>query len=71
MPIQSSEFNSATDASGNVYIADGQIYVFDKTGKKTGTIEVPERPVTICFGGKDNKTLFVTTNTSLYSVRMP
>lgn len=65
------EFNSAVDASGNLYIADGQIYIFDKTGKKTGTIEVPERPVTICFGGKDNKTLFVTTNTSLYSVQAP
>jgi len=65
------EFNSATDASGNVYIADGQINVFDQTGKKTGTIEVPERPVTICFGGKDKKTLFVTTNTSLYSVQVP
>jgi sugar lactone lactonase YvrE len=33
-------------------------------------IEVPERPTTIQFGGKDNKTLFITTRKSLYSVRI-
>lgn len=64
------EFNSAVDADGNVYVVDGQVYIFNKEGKRTGEIEVPERPVTICFGGKDNKTLFITTNTSLYSVEV-
>lgn len=64
------EFNSAVDANGNVYVVDGQVYIFNKEGKRIGEIEVPERPVTICFGGKDSKTLFITTNTSLYSVAM-
>jgi hypothetical protein len=62
------EFNSAVDGNGNVYVADGQVYIFNKEGKRVGEIEVPERPVTICLGGKDNKTLFITTNTSLYCV---
>lgn len=62
------EFNSAVDANENVYVADGQVYIFNKEGKRIGEIEVPERPVTICFGGKDNKTLFITTNASLYCV---
>ena len=44
--------------------------VFDKAGKKIGTIEVPERPANVCFGGKDRKTLFITARTGFYSVRM-
>ncbi|HWB61251.1 MAG TPA: SMP-30/gluconolactonase/LRE family protein, partial [Chthoniobacteraceae bacterium] len=54
---------------GNVYIAAGNIFVYDKTGKKIDTIEVPERPASIVFGGKDGKTLFITARTSLYSVQ--
>lgn len=62
------EFSSAVDDNGNVYIADGQIYIYDKTGKLIGDIVVPERPATIVFGGNDNKTLFVTGRTALYSI---
>jgi sugar lactone lactonase YvrE len=60
------EYNCTTDAAGNVYIADGQIYVYDANGKQTGIIKVPERPVTICVGGKDGKSLFITTRSSLF-----
>ena len=31
-------------------------------------IQSPERPLTICFGGKNNSMLFITTGTSLYCV---
>jgi hypothetical protein len=58
------------DSRGNVYIAAGQIYVYDPAGKLIGTIEVPERPVQLVFGGRDGKTLFIAARTSLYSVRM-
>ena len=34
----------AVDAQGNVYIAAGQIYVYDPAGTLIDTIEVPERP---------------------------
>ena len=64
------EFGSAVDSEGNVYVADGQIYVYDKTGKEISMIEVPERPTTIQFGGKDGNTLFITGRSALYSVRI-
>ena len=68
--IEQAEFGSALDGNGNVYVADGHVYVFDKNGKKTGKIEVPERPASIQFGGKDGKTLFIAARSSLYSVRI-
>jgi len=59
----------ATDSHGNVYVAAGQIYVYDPAGKWIDTIEVPERPVQLMFGGEDRKTLFIAARTSLYSLR--
>jgi hypothetical protein len=64
------EFCSTQDNQGNVYIADGDIYIFDKEGKQTGMIQIPERPSTLVFGGKDRKTLFVTGRSSFYSVNI-
>ncbi len=63
------EFSSAIDESGNVFIADGQIYVYNPEGKEISTIEVPERPSSIHFGGKDEKTLFVVSRSSLYRIK--
>ena len=60
----------AVDAKGNVYIAAGQIYVYDPSGKQIDTIEVPERPLQLVFGGKDGQTLFIPARSSLYAVRM-
>lgn len=62
------EFSSVADKSGNVYIADGDIYVFDKSGNQTGMIRVPERPSGLAFGGKDKNTLFVTGRSALYCI---
>ena len=59
----------AVDAGGNVYIAAGQVYVYDPSGKWIDTIEVPERPTQVAFGGKDGRTLFIAARTSLYAVR--
>jgi len=64
------EFTSATDTRGNVYIGDGQVYVYDSTGKQIKVIKVPERPTSLTFGGKDGKTLFVTGHGGLYEVGM-
>jgi hypothetical protein len=60
-----------TDGRGNVFIAAGQVYVYDPAGRLTGTIEVPERPIGLAFGGRDGQTLFILARTSLYSVRPP
>lgn len=58
------------DADGNVYIAAGQIYVYDPSGKLIGTIDVPERPSQLVFGGSDGKTLFIAARSSLYAVQV-
>jgi sugar lactone lactonase YvrE len=59
----------AVDAEGNVYLAAGQIYVYSPAGKWIDTIEVPERPLQLAFGGQDGATLFIAARTSLYAVR--
>ena len=60
----------AVDSRGNVYIAAGQIYVYERSGRLMATIEVPERPLQLVFGGADHQTLFIPARTSLYSLRM-
>ncbi len=64
------EFSTAVDKDGNVYVADGNIYVFNPEGKQIDYIEIPERPTTITFGGKEHNTLFVTTSGMLFKVNM-
>jgi gluconolactonase len=59
------------DAKGNLYITSALgLQVFDARGQALGIIEFPEQPANATFGGKDNKTLYVTARTSLYAVPM-
>jgi hypothetical protein len=58
----------AQDAEGNVYLAAGQIYIYSPAAKLLGTIDLPERPHDILFGGKDHRTLYMLSDHSLYSV---
>lgn len=64
------EFCSAVDDAGNIYIADGQIFIYNKEGKQIGEIDVPERPATITFGGANKNILFITCRSALYQVRI-
>jgi hypothetical protein len=57
----------ATGPDGKVYLAAGQIYVYHPDGTPAGEIDVPERPISIVFGGKEGRTLFILARTSLYS----
>ncbi|HEU4627920.1 MAG TPA: glycosyl hydrolase family 28-related protein [Steroidobacteraceae bacterium] len=57
-----------SDAAGRVYLANGQIFVYDANGKEVGRIDVPERPLQLVIGGADRRTLFILTHHSLYSV---
>ena len=59
----------AQDNEGNVYLAAGQVFVYNSAGKPIETIRVPERPLDLVFGGKDRRTLFILTHASLYAVR--
>jgi L-ascorbate metabolism protein UlaG (beta-lactamase superfamily) len=58
------------DNEGNIYLTTSAVTVYNKNGEKIESIEIPERPANVTFGGKDNQTLFITARTSLYSVRM-
>ncbi|MCU0771802.1 MAG: SMP-30/gluconolactonase/LRE family protein [Verrucomicrobia bacterium] len=56
------------DSRGRVYLAAGQVRVFDPRGRPLGVIEVPRRPTSLLLGGKDRKTLFITARSALYCV---
>lgn len=57
------------DTAGNVYIASGQIWIYDRKGNEIGELELPERPSSLAFGGPDKRTLFIGARSSLYSIR--
>jgi sugar lactone lactonase YvrE len=59
----------AVDGKGNVYIANGEIFVCDKTGRQIAEIDVPERPIDLVFGGKDHETLFILAHHALFAAR--
>jgi gluconolactonase len=73
---QKKEFCSAgsdgmtIDNEGNVYLTGSGVTVYNAKGEKIETIAVPERTSNVTFGGKDKNTLFITAQTSLYSVNM-
>ena len=58
------------DNKGNIYLTTSVVAIFNPAGEKIETIEVPERPSNVCFGGKGKKTLFITARSSLYSIDM-
>jgi hypothetical protein len=58
-----------TDTEGNVYLASGQVWIYDHNGKEIGVLELPERPGSLAFGGADKRTLFIGARSSLYSIR--
>lgn len=58
-----------SDAAGNLYIASGQVFIYDGAGQQIGVLEVPERPSSLAFGGPDGKTLFIGARSSLYAIR--
>ena len=59
------------DSEGNLYVTGpGGIWVATPEGEHLGTIEFPQAPANLCFGGEDYRTLFVTARTGLYSIRV-
>ncbi|MBT9330590.1 SMP-30/gluconolactonase/LRE family protein [Acidipila sp. 4G-K13] len=60
----------AVDGAGNVYIANGQIFVYNPAGRQIGRIDVPERPIDIIFGGSDHRTLFILAHHALFAVNV-
>jgi hypothetical protein len=64
------QYSSVTDKNGNLYIADGEIFVYDISGRHVKRIRLEERPISLAIGGKDFDMLFVTTSKSLYGIRI-
>ena len=59
------------DVEDNVYIAGaGGIWAVGPSGQHLGTLEFPELPSNLAFGGPRNMTLFVTARTGIYSIRV-
>ena len=59
------------DIENNMYVAGGGgIWAIDPSGKHLGTVEFPELPANLAFGGARNMTLFVTARTGIYSIRV-
>ena len=58
------------DVEGNVYLTGEGVFVYDSEGNRIDTIQIPERPANLCFGGKDRQTLYITARTSFYSLPM-
>ncbi len=60
----------ATDADGNVFLAAGDVRVYDRSGRFVETIPIPARPTQVVFGGPDGRTLFLPARDALYAVRV-
>jgi gluconolactonase len=59
------------DNEGNVYLTGKGVTVFNSAGEKIEHIDIEAGwTANVCFGGRDRQTLFITAQTSLYSVRM-
>jgi sugar lactone lactonase YvrE len=53
-----------------VYVANGQIFVYNPAGKLIGQIDVPERPIDIIFGCAGRRTLFILAHHALFAVKV-
>ncbi len=58
------------DASGRVYLANGQIFVYAPNGDPLQVIDVPDRPLQLLVGGADRRTLLILTHHALYSLSL-
>lgn len=57
------------DRRGNLFVVGpGGIWVWSPEGVHLGTIELPEQPANLSWGGKDNSWLFITATTSVYKI---
>ncbi|MEP9359932.1 glycosyl hydrolase family 28-related protein [Sphingomonas sp. KR3-1] len=58
----------ARAADGTLYVANGQVFVYDAGGKPIRRIDVPERPLQLVIGGAGGHTLFILAHHALYAV---
>ncbi|WP_446744905.1 SMP-30/gluconolactonase/LRE family protein [Silvibacterium acidisoli] len=55
------------DRAGHLFVTGPRgIWVWSQSGKHLGTIELPEQPANLSWGGKDDSTLYITATKSVY-----
>jgi gluconolactonase len=58
------------DEVGNLYITGPKgIWIWDPDGQHLGTIEMPEQPANLTWGGSGYQTLYITATTSVYKLQ--
>jgi hypothetical protein len=62
--------SAVTDASGRLYVANGQVFVYAPDGSPLGEVDVPDRPIDLAIGGADRRTLFILTHHALYAAQL-
>jgi hypothetical protein len=67
--ISRSGTSVVSDFAGNIYVAGAQLFIYSPKGTLLGTLEIPERPSSLTFGGADHRTLYIGARTSLYEIR--
>jgi len=57
------------DQKGNLFVVGPRgIWIWSAAGQHLGTIEVPEQPANLSWGGADNSVLYITATTSIYTL---
>ena len=66
----SSADGMAIDKMGNLYVATYYgVQIFNAKGEFIGMINLPSFPVSLCFGDKDMKTLYIVSYTKVFRIR--
>jgi sugar lactone lactonase YvrE len=68
--VKRGEYSNISDSQGNLYLAEGEILVFDKDGDEIRRIKLDERVHSMTWGGRNKNELFVTTSTAFYRVKL-
>lgn len=59
----------AIDQEGNLYVASmAGLQIFNSEGGFVGIVNFPTYPVSVCFGGDDMQTLYITSYNKIYSI---
>ena len=59
------------DELGNLYLTNqGRVWIYDASGEEVMNIEIPQSPTNVTFGGADFKTLYITAQSGVYTLRM-
>lgn len=58
------------DNKGNLYLTGRGVTVFNSSGKQIEHIDIPGWTANVCFSGKNRDVLFITANTSVYTLQM-